>query len=359
MSVTLWGIGKAVPPFTIEQHEAARAAMQFCMPEEGRFVEALYGLTRIQRRASVVLEKESAGTPVQSFFQARQGPGDRGPDTHSRMQCYAQKAPALALEASRQALSAAGISAEEIDKLITVTCTGFSAPGFDISLIKELPLSPETQRVQVGFMGCHGMFNALQAASALARSAPREKILVCSVELCSLHFSYAEGYDQQLSNAIFADGSSAAVLSCVSEAGKWKLAATGSCIFPDSEAAMRWDIGNHGFQMVLSDKVPALLAKNLKPWLSHWLTAQGLSLDTVGSWAIHPGGPRILDQIEMSLDLPAEALEPSRRILTHYGNMSSATILFVLDLLQQQDAPRPCVALAFGPGLTAEVALFL
>lgn len=360
--VKLLGIGKAVPPHFISQKGAAEHAMKYYPPREeySRLIPALYELTRIDRRASVVLEKGDNGDGVtQRFFADRKGPDDFGPDTTTRMLRYAQEAPVLSLASSREALKQAQVSPEEISQLITVSCTGFSAPGFDIALIKNLGLSRETSRTHVGFMGCHGMFNALRVASSMGQSRPGDKILVCSVEICSLHYSYEESYDRLLSNALFADGSSAAVLSCEGPAGTWSLAQSGSYVFPDSEEVMKWDIGNHGFNMKLSDKVPAILGKNLRPWLERWLEQCGLQLSSIRSWAVHPGGPKILDQIRNYLNLDRSQLAGSYQILAEYGNMSSATILFILDYLHREKAAVPCLALGFGPGLTVEAALFV
>src|SRR5262249_17792845 len=134
---------------------------------------------------------------------------------------------------------------------------------------------------------------------------------------------------------------------------------SGACLIPDSEDAMGWTIGDHGFEMTLSKRVPALIASNLRPWLSGWLAEQNLCIDDIASWAIHPGGPRILDAAAESLGLPTEATRPSREVFAAHGNMSSPTVLFILEHLRTQRAPRPCVALGFGPGLCAEAALFL
>src|SRR5262249_5687505 len=135
------------------------------------------------------------------------------------------------------------------------------------------------------------------------------------------------------------------------------VAATGSCLFPDSETAMTWSIGDHGFEMTLSPRVPDLLGTHLRPWLEAWLAQHDLGLHGVGSWAIHPGGPRILLAIGQALGLPRSATLVSRQVLAECGNMSSATLLFILDSLQRAGAPRPCVALGFGPGLVVEALL--
>jgi predicted naringenin-chalcone synthase len=138
----------------------------------------------------------------------------------------------------------------------------------------------------------------------------------------------------------------------------WQVAASGSCLFPDSEYAMTWNIGDHGFEMTLSTRVPDLIAKHLRPWLEEWLRKNGLSHDQVASWAIHPGGPRILRAVEEALDLDRTITAVSSEVLADCGNMSSPTVLFILDRLRKSSAPRPCVAIGFGPGLAAEAALF-
>jgi predicted naringenin-chalcone synthase len=140
--------------------------------------------------------------------------------------------------------------------------------------------------------------------------------------------------------------------------GCWRLRANGSFLFPDSNEAMTWTIGDQGFQMTLSKQAPDLIARHLRPWLTAWLDRQGMTLRDIASWAVHPGGPRVLTLVEESLGLPAAANQPAREVLAEHGNMSSATMLFVLDKLRRQNAPRPCLALAFGPGLTVEAAVF-
>ena len=140
--------------------------------------------------------------------------------------------------------------------------------------------------------------------------------------------------------------------------GNLTLRASGSCLIPDSADEMGWHVGENGFEMTLTRKVPGLIARHLRPWLDSWLGDNGLSLADVKSWAVHPGGPKIVSAVDESLELPADALAVSRAVMNEYGNMSSPTVLFVLDRLRKLNAPRPCVALGFGPGLVAEAALF-
>jgi predicted naringenin-chalcone synthase len=292
-------------------------------------------------------------------FLPRSRADDRGPTTSQRMDLYRTEAPALAAQASQQALAASGLAAGDITHLVTVSCTGFYAPGVDVALIKELNLSPTTQRTHVGYMGCHGALNGLRVAHAFAAADPTARVLICAVELCSLHYHY--GWDPQkvIANALFADGAAAVVAAPdpAAPASAWRVAASGSCLIPDSEEAMAWSVGDHGFTMTLSKRVPGLIATHLRPWLSGWLLEKGVRLDEVKSWAIHPGGPRILEAVVESLGLDPRMAAPSREVFAEYGNMSSPTVLFILDHLRRANAPRPCVALGFGPGLNAEAML--
>ena len=198
-------------------------------------------------------------------------------------------------------------------------------------------------------------------AAAFGAEDPRSRLLLCAVELCSLHYHSGADRRKLIGNALFADGA-AAVIAAPGEGGAarpWSLRATGSCLFPGCQEAMTWVIGDHGFEMALASQVPDLIRSHLRPWLSVWLGGWGQSLDSVRSWAVHPGGPRILSAVEEALDLPAGATKASRDVLATCGNMSSPTILFIVDRLRREQAPLPCLALGFGPGLVAEAALFV
>jgi predicted naringenin-chalcone synthase len=197
----------------------------------------------------------------------------------------------------------------------------------------------------------------MRTALALATADPAARVLMLAVELCSLHFRFQWDPEHFMGNALFADGAAALVGGGVGP-GNLSVAATGSCVLPDSREAIGWKVGDHGFEMTLSAKVPDLIKNHLRPWLDEWLAGHGLTVERVGSWAIHPGGPRILSAVEESLQLGPVA-DISRQVLSDCGNMSSPTVLFIVDRLQRRQAPRPYVALAFGPGLTAEAALFV
>jgi predicted naringenin-chalcone synthase len=221
-----------------------------------------------------------------------------------------------------------------------------------------LKLPPTIQRTHIGFMGCHAALNGLRVAAAFAGADRAATVLLCATELCSLHYYYGWDPEKVVANALFADGAASVVGASSDLPDCWRVAAAGSCVFPDSEGDMGWVVGDHGFEMTLSKRVPGLIARNLRPWLERWLGAQNVELNEVGSWAVHPGGPLILTAVEEALNLPKSATAVSREVLANHGNMSSPTILFVLDRLRARRAPRPCVALGFGPGLAAEAVLF-
>lgn len=368
MSFAILGLGTALPPNSVEQTAAAEYARWLsCDSEEhAALLPVLYRQTGVRRRhmvynQAIINEYATTGTTTaDSAFLPSNVKGDRGPSTLQRMQRYCKEAPELAFKAASEALERGEVLPRDITHLVTVSCTGFSAPGVDISLINRLGLPQFTQRVNVGFMGCHGALNGLRVARGLASAEPNSRVLIVAVELCSLHFHYGWDPKKVVANALFADGAAALVGGPAesSPEGTWRMTASGSCLIPESEFAMSWNIGDHGFDMTLSTRVPNLIADNLRPFLDKWLAQHGLSVPEIKSWAIHPGGPRILNCVEKPLDLSEGVTDVSREILSEHGNMSSPTILFILNRLHERNAQLPCVALGFGPGLVAEAALF-
>jgi predicted naringenin-chalcone synthase len=364
MSMFIRGMGLAVPPHTMSQQQAIELARGVnCQTEQQeRMLSVLY-------RKSGVLHRHTSLPYETGFEWLRAGTSDNptspsqnlGPTTGERMQLFAELAPELALSASRNALHSSGTTPDEITHLVIVSCTGFQAPGLDLALLAGLNLRPTSQRLQIGFMGCHGAINGLRATLAIADSNPQSRVLLCCTELCSVHYQLQWDANRMVAHALFADGAAAVVAGGDEPDANaaWRLAATGSCLIPNSQDAMSWIIGDHGFEMSLDATVPELILENLRPWLTEWLAGNNLSLDQIGSWAIHPGGPRILASIEQALGLSPERTAVSREILGQYGNMSSPTVLFIVNRLRERDAPRPCVALGFGPGMFAEAALFV
>jgi predicted naringenin-chalcone synthase len=366
MSLAILGIGTATPKRRIAQRDAAELATSFAEGETGhdRVVAAIYRQTRIRSRGSVLLDDPGTQAYSQTFFPPASLAEPDGPSTKVRMDRYAAEAGPLAIAAAASALADAGIDVSEVTHLVTCSCTGFANPGVDLELIGRLGLSASVARTHVGFMGCHGAFNALRVAKAFVAARPESVPLVVCVELCSLHFQYGLRSDVIVANSIFADGA-AALVGChpsrrrETRGPTWLLEHQWSSVLPDSRDEMGWTIGDHGFEMNLSAAVPGTVGKHLPATVAAGLTEAGLSLEAVDSWAVHPGGPRVLAAVEESLALAPEALAISREVLAEHGNMSSATILFILERLIRADAAAPCVAMAFGPGLTAELALLV
>jgi len=355
MSMEVIGLGTALPASQVSQAEAAELSSRLIglSQDQENWLTELYQLTGIKcRHLSGLRAFGDLGVWERS---------EQGPTTQLRMEIYEEQVRPLAIEATKKALAAADTHPDEITHLVTVSCTGFVAPGFDIGLITGLPLAPTVQRTHVGFMGCHGAINGLKVARAFAESQPAGRVLLCAAELCSLHFQFGWDSSRSVANALFGDGAAAlvgAVPDPIRPSDAWKLTGSGSCLIPDTEDAMGWKIGDHGFEMHLSKRITHLIAEHLKPWLRDWLDSRDLAIEDVATWAIHPGGPRILESVMGPLGLDEHAVEESRTVLSDYGNMSSPTILFILDRLRRRGAPRPCVALAFGPGLAIEAALF-
>ncbi len=379
MTPRIISIGRAVPLGTLDQGEALQLAEQCCAgsPEETDRLRRLFQHSGVETRHFVVArtgraqpagrQSNSHGAPptlldepIVPFFPPRLHDEDFGPTTGERLAVYEQFAGALAHRATAEALLRAGCAPGRITHLFTVSCTGMRAPGVDIALIDSLGLPRDVRRAHVGFMGCHAAINALRLAADACRAHRDAVVLVVCVELCSLHFQYRGQGDRLLANSLFADGSAAAVVSNrddLPSESAIALSDFASTIVPDSQDCMTWSIGDHGFEMTLALDVPGRIGAAIRPWMEQWLARRKMMVSDVGSWAVHPGGPRILDAFAGALRLDGQALDASRQVLSRFGNMSSPTVLFILDELVRTHAPRPMVAIAFGPGLTIEAAL--
>ncbi len=369
MSFHICGLGTSVPSGNVSPEEGLQIARVIGGPVSrgSGILSAVYHNSGNKNRYLVhgrdVVDDLCNGTRLSgSTFLPNGDPNFLGPTTAQRSQQYAREAPILALPAATAALKQSGFSADSITHLVTVSCTGFAAPGVDLALITSLGLPRTVERTNVGFMGCHGAINGLRVASALAAD-PRNRILMVAIELCSLHYHFRDEAEKVVANALFADGCAALVGGSESAptgfAPRWRVAATGSCLIPETGHAMSWTIGDHGFEMTLAKQVPKMIAAHLNDWMTRWLADNGLSVKDVSSWAVHPGGPKILEAVEQTLELPANALDPSRSVFASHGNMSSPTVLFIINEMAKQGARGPCVMLGFGPGLTAEAVLLL
>lgn len=306
-------------------------------------------------------DPQAAASMAAPAENGRPSSSAHGPTTQQRMAHFIEQAPPLAERACLDALEDAAVGAEGITHLVVVTCTGFASPGLEVELIKRLGLRPDVTRTQVGFMGCHAALNGLQVAQAYSRAEAGARVLVCCVELCSIHFQY--GWDSQrvTANALFADGAAAVVVGQAEAPGdrQWAIADTSSYLLPETEEDMSWHVGDHGFEMWLSPRVPGVIDEHVGPWVDGFLERHGMRRGDVASWAIHPGGPRIVTAVagQLGLDEEHPHVAASRHVLQTRGNMSSATVLFILEELYRQGAVPPCLMLSFGPGMFAEAAL--
>jgi predicted naringenin-chalcone synthase len=278
--------------------------------------------------------------------------------TARRMLAYEELAPTLAMNAAADAITRAGIQTADITDLIVVTCTGFSAPGVDSALVERLGLSPSVRRTLVGYMGCFGGIIGLRNAAMMCHAAPDACVLVVCVELCSLHFRDDPDPANQVATALFGDGAAAAIVhSTASDSGGESgdasslglLDYASSLLVGDSAEAMSWRITDEGFAMTLRPETPVLLRREIRRFVE---SAPGPS---PASFALHPGGPAIIDAVEQGLGLSPDAgTDVSRGLLARHGNLSSGTVLFVLKEMIRRRMPQPIMLLAFGPGLSIE-----
>lgn len=365
------GPGIARPEGRLDQAAAIRHALARCGTDESvrRRVRAIVRGSTIQARAIVDAERFDVVNPLAPTGE---------PGTADRMRRYAMHAPRLAARAAGRALRVAGVPAHAVTHVVVVSCTGFTAPGLDQLLADRLGLSADVERTVVGFMGCHGALNGLRVAAHTARAVPESITLVVAVELCSLHAARGEDPHDLVANALFADGAAAVVVagSQASAAARSRpakapgsgaspiLAGHGSGRIAGTDGAMSWRIGDSGFRMTVDPSVPGHVEGNLGDWTDRWLRRFGLERRDIGTWIVHPGGPRILDAAESSLGLSQGSLVESREVLRRCGNMSSPSVLIALRRarmrIRMQGRPGrrpPAVMLGLGPGLAIEATL--
>ncbi|MEN6536363.1 MAG: type III polyketide synthase [Bryobacteraceae bacterium] len=362
MPVYLRHVETLVPEHGYTQ-EFASERMKFWLAEEKqrRLASRIYKYSGIDTRYSVLGDfLTGAADPL---FKVDAEGKLIEPSTRERNERFARDARKLSVEVARRALAGCPeVSPADVTHVITTTCTGFFSPGPDFHIMRELGLSGATQRYALGFMGCFAALPALRMAWQFCQANPLAVVLVVSIELCSLHLHFAEDTDSLLANALFADGAAAAIVSSrqppLGGAGSCILESFGSALIPSAEREMAWRIGDKGFEITLSSYVPDIIGANIRPLLESTLAADGLALADVARWAVHPGGKAILDKVQSELGLSPDLMLASREVLRKYGNMSSATILFVIkELLASEPAAGRICAIAFGPGLTVETAL--
>jgi predicted naringenin-chalcone synthase len=371
MTVYVRSLETAVPPTLLIQTEARDVfAAQPGLSRLGtRLVNTCFDSAAIDSRYTAVEEMTMdfrADDP--QFFDPATGLL-LNPSTKVRKEIFGREDTKLFVSAAQAALDACpDLVSLDITHLVTVSCTGFFNPGPDYKIVRALGLDPAVQRYHLGFMGCYAAFPALRAAKAFCEADPQAVVLVVCAELCSLHVRTSNDPDTIMGSALFADGAAAAVVTAreAPEApALLQLDHFETVLTPVGEESMAWNIGDHGFEMVLGNYVPHIIDDHivgaLEPLLAHDPSVQRLPYREIRHWAIHPGGRSILDKVQSRLELTDLQLVPARETLRNYGNMSSATVLFVLKHILEQppeDGDERICSMAFGPGLTVETGLF-
>lgn len=363
-------IGTAVPGNAIPQQKIAEFMAEALNMDtaDRRKLNVIYRQTRIDQRHSV-LPDYGLRMGEYTFYPNTAGL-EPFPSVSERNAVYRRETPKLALAAARNAFADyPDFDPQTITHVIVVSCTGFYAPGPDIELVEALGLPTTTHRLLINFMGCYGAFNGLKTADAIVRANPEAKVLVVSTELCTIHFQKKPDLDYLLSNALFADGAAAVLVEGKPRADKSLRMRTFFCdLLAEGRDEMAWHVSDFGFEMTLTAEVPGVIERNIGRLLSRLLEKSGLTIGDIHYYALHPGGRRILEAIEKQLGLDIHDNRYAYHVLKQYGNMSSATVLFVLrEIWQELGIKKEAASLAsdatssenilscaFGPGLTLE-----
>jgi len=345
-------IATAVPEHDVHDAFVVFAEQMLADPRLRAVFRRMASRANIEHRYSFLDPQKHSGQFSSQDAHDFYRPGNF-PNTARRMELFEQNAPAL----MRKAVDRLALNEKErsgITHVLVTCCTGLYAPGLDFEIVDHLGLSGDVERTMVGFMGCYAAINALKLARHIVRSDPKAGVLTLNLELCTLHFQETQELEQILSFLVFADGAAASLIT-TREQG-FALDSFKAMTVPETRGLITWKIRELGFDMSLSGQVPAELARALH---EGELMAERDGRDGIKLWAVHPGGQSILDAVEKGLELPADALAASREVLSSFGNMSSATVMFVLQRMMQQARPgqRGC-AMSFGPGLTAETMRF-
>lgn len=359
MAAYLQSISTDVPENVYSQVELREKMKELVATSDRhrKIIHQIYSSSGIAKRHSVLNDFREGGT--QELYYNGHG---ASPATGIRNKLYEKKGREMFVRAARKALVESSSSPESITHLITISCTGFYAPGPDFDIIKELGLNLDIERYNLGFMGCYAAVPGLKMASVICNSHEQAKVLIVSSELCTLHFQGGASIDELISSSVFADGAAATIVTAKKPAsGSYiRIGKFASVITDEGAGDMAWTIGDTGFKMVLSAYIPEILSASLDKFLNPLLEKYLLEKKQIDRWAVHPGGRAILDRIEKKLALPADIMKYSRKVLSDYGNMSSATLLFVIKEILDELSPaseKNILALAFGPGLTIESAL--
>ncbi len=322
-----------------------------------RKLKFLYHQSAIESRYSVVPDYSLNANEWQ-FYPATENL-DPFPSLELRMKWYNKAASPLSVKAIESCIENK-ISKEEITHLITVSCTGMSAPGLDLQIMEQMGLRSTIYRTSINFMGCYAAIHGLKLADAICNSDKAAKVLIVCTELCTLHFQRENTVDNIASSLLFGDGCAAVLVTSEKHKSEGlRIKNFYSEVAFKGKNDMSWEISSSGFLMTLSGYVPDLIEQDFKILLTNALAHAGIDKKEISHWCIHPGGKRILSSIEKSIDISSDDLRESYNVLRNYGNMSSPTILFVLKeimdaLAIKKEKKSNIFGAAFGPGLTME-----
>lgn len=357
-------IGTAVPQFKISQklHYSILESANGMNREEGLALKVIYSRSGIEHRHSVIDEFAETDRAGHKLFHP--SAEFSATPVSKRMEIYEEHAAALCGNAVRAALNKLPLfDKRSVTHLITFSCTGMFAPGLDIQLVEQLELNRSVERTCINFMGCYAAINALKSAYYISKSDPEAVVLIAGVELCSLHYQKSHETNQMVANALFSDGAAAAVISSKAlnntpDEMQFSLQAFYSEFEQSASNDMVWRIGDAGFDLRLSPEVPGVVRKSIGGLMDHLFERAGLSKEEIDHYAIHPGGVKILEACEEALMMSKDENEIAYDVLRNYGNMSSVTILFVLEAYAKKLAGmrkrENIAACAFGPGITME-----
>lgn len=348
-------VGLANPGVPIPQEKISRF-MQMAHglnASDSRKLNFVYKLSGISFRHSA-LEDFSHQDPELFAFFPKNHSLEPFPGTKKRMGIFQKAAPLLGISAISECLSKSKTDPAEITHLILVSCTGMYAPGVEMEIIRKMGFRNTIERYAIHFMGCYAAFNAIKLADRICKSESGAKVLILSIELCTIHFQKDYNEDNMIANAIFGDGAAAVLVS--QSCSGIKIKGYESNILKEGEPDMAWHIGDFGFEMKLSKYVPELLDKGIK--LLKEKMEKKFNLSTIKNFAIHPGGNQILKKVEAAFGIHRYQNIHAHHVLKKFGNMSSASILFVLSgLMDDSSMKGDILAMGFGPGLTMETLL--
>ena len=349
-------IGTALPAYKHRQQDIQKfMELVFAMDAtENRKLKFLYHHSGIDYRYSIIPDYSREINDWKFYPQSENL--EPFPSLEQRMELFNKYAASLSVRAIRQCLNGF-LNSHEITHLITVSCTGMSAPGLDLQVMEQMDLPKNIYRTSVNFMGCYAAIHALKMADVICKSEKDAKVMIVCTELCTLHFQKEATMDNIASSLLFGDGSAAVLVTNNDYRKKGlKLDHFYSEVITKGKKDMAWELSSSGFLMTLSGYVPELLEEDFSPLVTRALQKAGIEKKEISHWCIHPGGKRILDAIHRSLDLKNDELCYCYETLKEVGNISSATILFVLKKIMQMDLipDQKILGAAFGPGLTME-----